>query len=110
MVFSVPSITSSNGDSEGLGLVFLEAQAMGTPVVSSRHGGIPEAVEHNLTGFLAGERSSDELAEFILNLFQNKLLWKEFSKNGQVRVRKMFNLKEQTLKLEELYGQVLVSR
>ena len=46
----MPSKTARSGDSEGFGLVFAEAQAMGLPVVSYKHGGIPEAVEHSKTG------------------------------------------------------------
>src|SRR5271166_312631 len=45
-VLCVPSVTAQNGDSEGFGMVFAEAQACGTPVASFMSGGIPEAVAH----------------------------------------------------------------
>ncbi len=41
---AVPSVTAANGNSEGLPTVILEAQAMGTPVVATRHAGNAEGV------------------------------------------------------------------
>ncbi len=55
-VFCTPSVTAPSGDAEGFGMVFVEAQAMGLPVVSFASGGIPEAVANNETGFLVAEK------------------------------------------------------
>jgi colanic acid/amylovoran biosynthesis glycosyltransferase len=49
-VFCVPPVVSSSGNAEGFGLVFVEAQSMGTPVVTFGSGGVAEAVEHGLPG------------------------------------------------------------
>lgn len=105
-VFSVPSITAESGDSEGFGLVFAEAQAMGTPVASFFSGGIPEAVAHGETGLLAPERDWEALAADILLLFSNEVLWRRLSEAGQRRVRDLFDLHRQTGLLEEIYSQV----
>jgi glycosyltransferase involved in cell wall biosynthesis len=64
-VFCAPSVTAANGDSEGLGLVFAEAQATGTPVVSFKHGGVPEVVRDGDTGLLAAERDHQGLARHL---------------------------------------------
>jgi len=108
-VFCVPSITATNGDSEGFGLVFAEAQACGTPVVSFSSGGIPEAVAHGEAGFLACEGDSRMLADYILLLLTNKELWREFSQSGRRRMLTYFDLKKQTARLEEIYDRVIAS-
>lgn len=106
MVFCVPSVAISSGASEGFGLVFAEAQAMGLPVVSFQTGGIPEAVSHGETGFLAQERDWEGLAEYIMRLMRNKDLWQKFSDNGRKRVLGKFNLTRQTSLLENIYDKV----
>jgi glycosyltransferase involved in cell wall biosynthesis len=106
-VLGAPSVTATTGESEGMPLVILEAQAMGLPVVSSIHSGIPDVVVHKETGFLARERDWNTLAEYILRLLADKTLWQQFSQKGQERVRNLFNLRRQTKALENLYDAVL---
>lgn len=106
-VLGAPSVTATTGESEGMPLVILEAQAMGLPVVSSIHSGIPDVVVHKETGFLARERDWNTLAEYILRLLADKTLWQQFSQKGQERVRTLFNLRRQTKALENLYDAVL---
>jgi glycosyltransferase involved in cell wall biosynthesis len=105
-VFSVPSITATSGDAEGFGIVFAEAQACGLPVVSFLHGGIPEAVEHGKTGFLVDERDADGLASGLLTLLANSALRDQMGRNGRARVEKHFNLRKQSLLLEDIYDEV----
>ncbi|MCQ4085228.1 glycosyltransferase [Saccharibacillus sp. JS10] len=109
-VFSVPSIRAENGAEEGLGMVFLEAAAMGLPVVSFATGGIPEAVEHGKSGYLAPERDHAKLSFYIDELLNKKQVWKSFSDYGQDRVRSQFDLYEQTRKIEELYKMVIAKQ
>lgn len=106
-LLAAPSVTSVEGDSEGLPYVVLEAQAMGLPVISSIHAGIPEAVIHGETGFLAAERDWKALPEYILHLLEDETLWQKFSQKGQERVRTMFNLHDQTRALENIYDKAL---
>lgn len=108
-VFSVPSIRSRSGDEEGFGMVMVEAQAMGVPVVSFASGGIPEAVEHGQSGLLAAEKDWESLAGNILCLLENGLLWQKMSESGRERTRRLFDLQRQTAKLECLYADTLRS-
>lgn len=103
----VPSITASNGDSEGFGMVFAEAQALGTPVVSFKSGGIPESVQHLKTGLLAKEKDTRTLSKYIDRLLTDTVLWQEFSKAGIARVKEKFDLKTQTKELEEIYTSIV---
>ncbi|WP_216667673.1 glycosyltransferase [Saccharibacillus deserti] len=106
-VFSVPSVRAENGAEEGLGMVFLEAAAMGLPVASFATGGIPEAVEHGRTGYLAPERDAAKLSSYIERLLSDRELWNSFSEYGRVRVSRKFDLYEQTRKMEDLYKMVI---
>ena len=102
-IFCAPSVAAANGDSEGLGMVFAEAQAMGTPVVSFRHGGIPEVVLHERTGLLAEERNVTDLATQLLRLLEDDPLWNRLSEQGVAMIRERFDIRRQTSELEELY-------
>jgi len=109
-VFSVPSVVADSGDAEGFGMVFIEAQAMGLPVVSTLSGGIPEAVEHGKTGLLVKECNPAALAEAILELMQNDELWHRYSVAGRKRVVDQFNLLHQTERLENVFEELLEGR
>jgi colanic acid/amylovoran biosynthesis glycosyltransferase len=109
-VFCVPSAVAASGDAEGFGMVFIEAQAMGLPVVSTRSGGIPEAVKDGETGLLVTERDPRALAEAILKLMQDDELWQRFSLAGRIRVLDNFNLFKQTRRLEYVFEQLLAGR
>jgi glycosyltransferase involved in cell wall biosynthesis len=106
-VFCVPSTTAKNGDQEGFGLVFTEAQAMGLPVVSFASAGVPEAVSDGATGFLVPERDEEGLARNITMLCSDKQVWQRCSAAGIARVRSQFNLRKQTGMLEEIYASIV---
>ena len=106
-VFSVPSVCARSGDREGLGMVFLESQAMGLPVAGFRSGGVPEAVDDGETGLLAEEEDWSALAGHILTLLEDRNRWRAMSEAGRRRVRASFDLRTQTAKLEQIYERVL---
>jgi colanic acid/amylovoran biosynthesis glycosyltransferase len=106
-VFCVPSVVAASGDAEGFGIVFIEAQAMGLPVVSTQSGGIPEAVKNGETGLLVTEQDPAALADAILQLLKDNNLWRRYSLAGRKRVVSDFNLARQTCRLEALFEQLL---
>jgi glycosyltransferase involved in cell wall biosynthesis len=108
-VLAAPSVRTASEAEEGCGLVILEAQAMGLPVVGFSSGGIPEAVCHEKTGFLSRERDWSDLANNILLLLQDGSLWSRMSEAAQERTNKLFNLQSQAEKLETIYDAVLSS-
>jgi colanic acid/amylovoran biosynthesis glycosyltransferase len=108
-IFCVPSLVARSGDAEGFGIVFIEAQALGTPVVSFASGGVPEAVAHGATGFLAPERDWRQLAKHIVDLLLNQTLWNRLSTRASERARSSFDLRHQCLLLEGLYSSAIAS-
>lgn len=70
-VLVMPSRDEKDGSVEGFGLVFLEANACGTPVIGSWCGGIPDAVEHGINGLLVQPNAVDELAMALERLLSD---------------------------------------
>jgi glycosyltransferase involved in cell wall biosynthesis len=106
-VMCVPSITASDGWREGFGMVFAEAQACGVPVVSYEVGGIPEAVAQGNGGLLVPEGDWCALAAALDRVLSDAGLRVRLGRDGQERMRKMFNLRHQTERLEALYRGIL---
>ena len=106
-VLCLPSIVAASGDAEGLPITLLEAQASGLPVVAFASAGIPEALKHNETGYLTPEKNSSLLSEHLAAILLNHDAWQSFSSAGRERMKKMFDLKLQTAKLEKIYESVL---
>jgi colanic acid/amylovoran biosynthesis glycosyltransferase len=104
-LLSLPSVTTSDGHVEGLGIVLIEAQAMGVPVVSTLHAGIPEAVADGVTGTLVPERDSEKLAAAILRLLEDRELWQQYHLATQEHIDRQFDLCKQTALLEDIYAE-----
>lgn len=106
-VFCVPSVTLKGGMSEAFGNVFSEAQAMGVPVVSFRHGGIPETMRDGITGLLAPERDVEQLAAHLRRFLVEDAFWAEARQRGMAWIRENFSVQRQTEKLERLYDEAI---
>lgn len=76
--------------SELLGLVVLEAMASGTPTICSRLGGLPEVVEHGVTGFLFEPGNVPELRERIAEVLSNPALAARMGRAARDRVLEQF--------------------
>jgi colanic acid/amylovoran biosynthesis glycosyltransferase len=106
-VFCSPSVTLEDGMSEAFGNVFTEAQAMGVPVVSFAHGGIPETMNAGVTGLLAPERDVTQLAAHLLRYLEDDGFWRCSRESGMAWARRHFDIHTQTTRLEDTYDAVL---
>jgi phosphatidyl-myo-inositol dimannoside synthase len=75
---------------EGFGIVFLEAMALGKPVIAGDHGGAPEVVQNGVTGFLVDLDDPDALANRLILLLQDEALSRKMGKAGQRRVEENY--------------------
>lgn len=104
--FVLPAIVDSKGDTEGLGVVLIEAMQYGLPVISTEVGGIPDAVVNGETGILVPEKNSEALASAIEKLEQNPELEAELLKGAERRIAECFDWKKIAERQIEIYRRV----
>lgn len=102
-VVVVPSVTAADGDSEGLPTVILESQAMGTPVVATRHAGNAEGVQEGRSALLVDERDVPGLADAIRYFIDHPESVASFGAAGRVFIETNFGIEQQAAGLERLY-------
>jgi phosphatidylinositol alpha-1,6-mannosyltransferase len=90
------------GDVEGFGMVYLEANFHGKPVIASRTGGVIEAVLDNQTGLLSDQGNIEQIKDAILRLIKDKDLRERLGENGRKRVADKFQWQEQVGKLNDI--------
>ena len=90
-LFVLPSIVDSQGNTEGLGVVLLEAMACKLPVIGSNIGGIPDIIQDGETGLLVPEKDISGLSNAILSLIENEELQEKIAVNGYNKVRERFS-------------------
>lgn len=89
-VFVMPN-RDIEGDTEGFGMVFMEAAACGKPVIAGLAGGTGSAVLDGVTGIRVDGRSSGEIKKAVVCLFNNAELAKSMGDAGRSRAYKEFS-------------------
>jgi glycosyltransferase involved in cell wall biosynthesis len=102
-VFVLPAIVDASGDTEGLGVVILEAMANGVPTVASSVGGIKDVVVEEETGFLVAPGSPGHLAEKIGLLLRDSSLRNAMGRAARERVAKDFDWDSVVKRTLEVY-------
>jgi len=100
----LPSLT------EGIPLTVLEAMSCGLPVIATRVGGTPEAVNHGVTGLLVSPRNRGELATALIRIYNDPDTSQKMGLAGRARVEKEFDVREMILRYEALYQKVLYEK
>lgn len=95
-------VNPENGDSEGTPNTILEASAAGLPIVSTRHAGIKDAVEHGVTGFLVGEGDFETMADHIIALLENPELADVMGRQAREKMIREYDMDLQIGKLREI--------
>ena len=81
----------------------MEAMALGLPIVSTRHSGIPELVKDGFSGFLVAERDVDALADRLSHLVEHPEIWPEVGGAGRAFVEANYNIDKLNDRLIEIY-------
>ena len=107
-IFLAPSVTASDGDTEGgAPVTILEMMASGMPVVATTHCDIPELLGADLAGLLAPEHDIDALARSLLLLARAPERWPELGCAARARVEADFDVVTQGYRLGALYRDLL---
>lgn len=84
-------------------MIILEAMAAGLPIVATRVGGVPEAVEHGQTGLLVEPRRPDRLAEALSHLLTDPESRRRFGTAARGRFQERYTAAAMARAYEELY-------
>lgn len=107
-VFIMPSRDlAEEGEIEGFGVVFLEANACEKPVIGGRSGGVPDAIVDGETGILVDPESIEEISNALITLLKNKKLAKKMGENGRRRVVEEYNWENAVGMIEVLISETL---
>lgn len=108
--FVLCSKETEEGDREGVPTVLMEAQAIGLPVVSTEHSGIPEVIPEGNRKFLAPEGEVEAIngcLRRIASLSDEDLA--QVAKRGRKKIEHEFNLEKETRKLVGIYESLVHS-
>lgn len=97
-IFIMPA-RNIDGDFEGFGIVYLEANLSGKPVIAGNAGGIKDAVRDNYNGLLVDPENPVSIKEAIHKLALDKNLCEKLGQQGRQRAIQEFNWEKQTAKL-----------
>lgn len=97
-IFIMPSRDIS-GDFEGFGIVYLEANLCGKPVIAGDSGGVKDAVINEVTGLLVDPEKTDSVGAAISRLLNDPELRNKLGKQGRQRALKEFNWESQAAKI-----------
>jgi glycosyltransferase involved in cell wall biosynthesis len=103
-LFVQHSVTDRYGDSEGMPVAVLEAMACAVPVVSTRHSGIPEAVEDGTTGLLVDEHDVDGMADKMARVLTDPSLARRLGDAGRRRILSSFTHVDARNRLRAIMG------
>jgi glycosyltransferase involved in cell wall biosynthesis len=99
-IFCLPSLQ------QGLGVMMLEAMALGRPVIASGVGGVLSVIEDNVTGLIVPPSDSRSLAERIIELLQKREQARAIAAAGQQMIRERFNETRMLDEMTRIYHEV----
>jgi glycosyltransferase involved in cell wall biosynthesis len=109
-VLVMPSVEVASGDSEGLGMVMCEVQALGLPGIAFRGTGVEEALAYGESGLLVPSRDEATLAEAIVCVLTDDALRQKLSIAGRRHAETCLDLYQQTAILEDKYREIVSTK
>ncbi|GBO53806.1 glycosyl transferase group 1 [Pseudanabaena sp. lw0831] len=106
-IFVLPAIVDSKGDTEGLGIVMIEALAHEKPVIASAVGGIVDVIQSGVTGLLVNEKDPEALSQSIIELIADPVRAEELGQRGLKDIQVRFGWSRLILLWQDMFTKAL---
>jgi phosphatidylinositol alpha-1,6-mannosyltransferase len=103
--FAMPA-RNDDGDYEGFGIVYLEANLCGKPVIAGQSGGVGDAVVDGENGFLVGPTDTAAISQALMTLMDNPEVGKKLGEQGRARAAAKFLWQDLTLKFYKVINSI----
>ena len=92
LAFAAMDVYLCTSETEGLPNVLLEAMSSDVPVIATRVGGNPEAIEEGYSGYLVPPLAPEQMAQCAIELVTQPSLLRELSANARLRAERTFSI------------------
>jgi colanic acid/amylovoran biosynthesis glycosyltransferase len=105
-VLLAPSVVARDGNRESGLIVVKEASAAGAVPIGTRHGGIPESIDHEQTGFLVAEHDPLAMGEYLARLLGDEAERARMARAARAKMEREFDNRVLVARLEDVYDEV----
>lgn len=109
-LFLMPNRTLDTNDAEGFGIVFLEANSCGKPVIGGNSGGVPDAIVNGVTGVIISADLPENISKAVVDLYLSPEKMKWMGAAGRARVLDCFSWEYSVGELEKAIGMLSTKR
>jgi len=95
---------------EAVGMILIEAQALGVPVIATNVGGIPEVIRDNQTGILVPSGDIHSLAQAIMHLLEDEQKRLAMAQAARNWIRDKFKAQDMVNEISDLYQELISNR
>jgi len=101
-IFIMPNLETNSKDIEGFGMVFIEANACGKPVIGGRSGGTESSIIHENTGLLVNANNLNEICDAVIRLLNDEDFARLLGQNGRERAVSQFGWESCLQKIQQI--------
>jgi colanic acid/amylovoran biosynthesis glycosyltransferase len=105
-VLLAPSVVARDGNRESGLIVVKEAAAAGTVPIGTWHGGIPDSIEDERTGYLVPERDAERMGDRLAQLLLDPALRARLAAESRAKMEREFDNRRLIAGLEEIYDEL----
>ena len=96
-------------DIEGFGMVFLEANATGKPVIGGNTGGTNDSIIDGVTGYRVDSNSLEEVTDRLIKILSNEKLAIQMGDVGRKRAKELFNWEDRADNIKRISSELIIA-